>query len=135
MRKFVLTAASAALALTLSTGGELSGVSLNAPAFAQSNQQSANLSQPQLQSLVSSIALYPDSLLSQMLMAATYPLEVAEAANWLRSNQQLKGTQLENALKPQTWDNSVKSLISFPEALNMIGHSSWVMPISHSLKI
>ena len=133
MRKFVLTAASAALALTLSTGGELSGVSLNAPAFAQSNQQSANLSQPQLQSLVSSIALYPDSLLSQMLMAATYPLEVAEAANWLRSNQQLKGTQLENALKPQTWDNSVKSLISFPEALNMLGNKlDWTQQLGNA---
>lgn len=122
MRKFVLTAATAALALTLGTGGELSGVSLNPQAYAQSGQQSANLSQPQLQSLVSSIALYPDSLLSQMLMAATYPLEVAEAANWLRSNPHLAGTQLQEALKPQTWDNSVKSLTSFPDALYMLGN-------------
>ena len=122
MRKFVLTAATAALALTLGTGGEFSGLSLNAQALAQSSQQSANLSQPQLQSLVSPIALYPDSLLSQMLMAATYPLEVAEAANWLRSNQHLVGTQLQDALKPQTWDNSVKSLTSFPDALYMLGN-------------
>jgi len=121
MRKFVLTAATAALALTLSTGGELSGLSLNAPAYAQSGQQSGNLSMPQLQSLVSPIALYPDSLLSQMLMASTYPLEVAEAANWQRSNAHLSGTQLQDALKPQTWDNSVKSLVSFPEALNLLG--------------
>ena len=77
MRKFVLSAATAALALTLGTGGELSGIYLNPHAFAQSSQQSANLSQPQLQSLVSPIALYPDSLLSQMLMASTYPLECA----------------------------------------------------------
>ena len=122
MRKFVLTAATAALALTLSTGGELSGLSLNTPAYAQSGQQSGNLSMPQLQSLVSPIALYPDSLLSQMLMASTYPLEVAEAANWQRSNSHLSGAQLQNALKPQTWDNSVKSLVSFPEALAMLGN-------------
>jgi hypothetical protein len=122
MRKFVLTAATAALALTLSTGGELSGISLNATAYAQSGQQSGNLSMPQLQSLVSPIALYPDSLLSQMLMASTYPLEVAEAANWQRNNARLSGTQLQDALKPQTWDNSVKSLVSFPEALSMLGN-------------
>jgi len=122
MRKFVLSAATAALALTLGTGGELSGITLNPQAHAQSVQQSANLSQPQLQSLVSPIALYPDSLLSQMLMASTYPLEVAEAANWQRSNAQLSGTQLQDALKPQTWDNSVKSLLSFPQALAMLGN-------------
>ncbi len=122
MRKFVLTAATAALALTLSTGGEFSGLSLNASAYAQSGQQSANLTMPQLQSLVAPIALYPDSLLSQMLMAATYPLEVAEAANWQRSNSHLAGTQLQDALKPQTWDNSVKSLVSFPDALAMLGN-------------
>ena len=130
MRKFVLSAAAAALALTLGTGGELSGVSLNSPAYAQSSQQSANLSQPQLQSLVSPIALFPDSLLSQMLMASTYPLEVAEAANWQRSNPHLAGTQLQDALKPQTWDNSVKSLVSFPEALERLGNNlSWTQKL------
>jgi uncharacterized membrane protein YgcG len=130
MRKFVLSAATAALALTLGTGGELSGVSLNPQAYAQSSQQSANLTAPQLQSLVSPIALYPDSLLSQMLMAATYPLEVAEAANWQRSNSHLTGTQLQDALKPQTWDNSVKSLVSFPEALERLGNNlSWTQKL------
>jgi hypothetical protein len=122
MRTFTLSVATAALALTLATGGQIVGAAFTAPAYAQTAQQAGNLSMPQLQSLVSPIALYPDSLLSQMLMASTYPLEVAEAANWLRSNNRLSSTALQDALKPQTWDNSVKSLVTFPDALNMLGN-------------
>ena len=122
MRTFTLSAAAAALALTLVTGGQILGVAFTAPAYAQTTQQTSNISMPELQSLVSPIALYPDSLLSQMLIAATYPLEVAEAANWLRSNNRLSSTALQDALKPQTWDNSVKSLVTFPDALNMLGN-------------
>jgi hypothetical protein len=130
MQQFSLSASTTALALTLATGGMLVGGSLSQPAFAQTNVQSATQTLPQLESLVSSIALYPDSLLSQMLMASTYPLEVAEAANWLRSNSHLKGDALQNALKPQTWDNSVKSLVSFPDALNMLGNQlSWTQQL------
>jgi len=130
VRNFSLTAATAAMALTMATGGALFSASLLQPAYAQTSTQSANLTMPQLESMVSSIALYPDSLLSQMLMAATYPLEVAEASNWLRNNTHLKGDALQNALKPQTWDNSVKSLVSFPDALNMLGNNlSWTQKL------
>ncbi len=130
MRQFSFSAATTALVLTLATGGMLVGGSLSQSAFAQTSAQSANQTLPQLESLVSSIALYPDSLLSQMLMASTYPLEVAEAANWLRSNSHLKGDALQNALKPQTWDNSVKSLVSFPDALNLMGNQlSWTQSL------
>ncbi len=122
MHTFARTAASAALAVALATGTLLVSTTLVAPAFAQSTPQSSTLTQPQLESLVSSIALYPDSLLSQMLMASTYPLEVAEASNWLRNNSHLTGTALQDALKPQTWDNSVKSLVTFPDALNLMGN-------------
>jgi hypothetical protein len=122
MHTFARSAASAALAIALATGTLLVSTTLVAPAFAQSTPQAANLTQPQLESLVSSIALYPDSLLSQMLMASTYPLEVAEASNWLRNNSHLTGTPLQEALKPQTWDNSVKSLVTFPDALNLMGN-------------
>lgn len=121
MRKFSLTAAVSALALCISSDALLHTSVLTQPAHAQASQQSSNLSGVQLQSLVAPIALYPDSLLSQMLMAATYPLEVAEANNWLNSNSRLSKSQIEDALKNQTWDNSVKSLVSFPEALNMLG--------------
>jgi uncharacterized membrane protein YgcG len=89
-------------------------------ANAQSNS-SEQLSSAQLQALVSSIALYPDSLLSMMLMASTYPLEVAEGYNWLEANKSLSRTQIQDAMKSQTWDNSIKSLVLFPQALTLMG--------------
>ena len=98
--------------------------------------QSAAFSPQQLQSLVSSIALYPDSLLSLMLLGSTYPLEIAEAYNWRRSNASLSGTALQNALKTQTWNDSVKSLISFPQAFNMMGSNlEWTQNLGNAYKL
>ena len=73
----------------------------------------------QLDQLVSPIALYPDPLLSQILMASTYPLEVVEAARWLREpgNRSLTGDALTAALKTQNWDPSVMALVPFPRVL------------------
>ena len=70
-------------------------------AYAQnsSQQQAAKLSQAQLEALVAPIALYPDALVSQVLMAATYPLEVGEASNWAKANSKLKGDVLNQALQ------------------------------------
>ena len=121
MRKFALTAIVSTFALSIASDGLIQTSLVVPAAHAQSAQQSNNLSMAQLQSLVAPIALYPDALLSQMLMAATYPLEVAEADNWLKNNSRLSKSQLEDALKNQTWDNSVKSLVSFPNALDMMG--------------
>jgi hypothetical protein len=70
-----------------------------------------------LEQLVAPIALYPDGLLAQILMAATYPLEIVEAARWLQKNPGLKADALETKLKDQTWDPSVKSLCGFPDVL------------------
>src|SRR5215475_14558643 len=74
----------------------------------------------EIEQLVAPIALYPDSLVSQILMASTYPLEVVEAARWLRANKTLKGDALTTALEKQTWDPSVKSLVNFPQVLDMM---------------
>jgi hypothetical protein len=93
------------------------GQSYMQSAYDPGQAQSPAFSQQQLQSLVSSIALYPDSLLSLMLLGSTYPLEIAEAYNWRRSNASLSGTALQNALNAQTWNDSVKSLISFRKPL------------------
>ena len=79
------------------------------------------VSLPELQALVAPVALYPDALLAQMLMAATYPLEVASATIWFQNNQ-LTGNAFEAALAQQRWDNSVKSLVHFPEALRLLGN-------------
>ena len=94
------------------------------------------LSSEQLQSLVSVIALYPDSLLSLMLLASTYPLEVAEAYNWRTENASLKGDDLQNALKAQSWNDSVKSLMSFPKAFNMMGRKlQWTQNLGNAYKL
>ena len=87
------------------------------PALAQGN---AKLSAGQLDQLVAPIALYPDSLLAQALMASTYPLEVVEAARWVKANPNLKGDELDKALQKQSWDPSVKSLATFPQVLQMM---------------
>jgi len=113
------------------------------PVYPQSYTQSSNydtapqtISSEQLQSLVSPIALYPDALLSLMLLASTYPLEVAEAYNWRRGNAALKGSALQNALKAQSWNDSVKSLISFPQAFNMMGDKlQWTQNLGNAYKL
>jgi uncharacterized protein DUF3300 len=79
--------------------------------------------QAELDALAAPIALYPDSLLSQILMAATYPEEVAEAARWSRANPQLKGEEAVRAAQNEPWDPSVKSLLAFPEVLVRMAES------------
>src|SRR5215471_12911575 len=74
----------------------------------------------QLDALVAPIALYPDSLLAQVLMASTYPLEVAQADRWVNDNKNLKGDALKDAAEKQTWDDSVKALVATPDVLSMM---------------
>jgi hypothetical protein len=67
--------------------------------------------------MLAPIALYPDSLLADILMASTYPIEVVEAERWLKQNSNLKGNELDAALQEKTWDSSVKSICHFPDVL------------------
>jgi len=78
--------------------------------------------QAQLDQLLAPIALYPDPLVAQILMAATYPLDVAEAGRWLQNgyNASLRGNQLDAELQYQKWAPSVKALISFPDIVRMM---------------
>src|SRR5512143_1723154 len=72
------------------------------------------LKSEELDALVAPIALYPDTLLSLVLMASTYPLEVVQADRWAKENKNLKGAQLKAAVDQQSWDDSVKSLAVTP---------------------
>ncbi len=86
------------------------------------------LSQGQLDQMLAPIALYPDALLGQILMAATYPIEVVNADRWLQdpNNAALHGDGLANALQQQPWEPSVKSLVPFPQILRMMDdHLTW----------
>jgi len=74
----------------------------------------------ELEQILAPIALYPDSLLTQILMASTYPLEVVQADRWAKQNKDMKGDTLAKALEAQPWDPSVKSLVNFPQVLTMM---------------
>jgi len=87
------------------------------PALAQQSAPSPAYSQAELDQMLAPIALYPDSLLSQVLMAATYPLEVVEAARWSRAHPGLKGDEAVRTADDKDWDPSIKSLLAFPELL------------------
>jgi hypothetical protein len=93
-----------------------------APQPVATTGQQDSLTQAQLEQLLAPIALYPDDLLMQMLMASTYPLEVVQAKRWLGQGQNaaLRGDALAQALVPQSWDPSVKSLVPFPDVLTMM---------------
>jgi hypothetical protein len=78
------------------------------------------LSPGELDSLVAPVALYPDPILSQVLVASTYPLEIVEAARWLKANSNISGKVLVNAAADQPWDASVQALVVLPEVLNRL---------------
>jgi len=74
----------------------------------------------QLEQLVAPIALYPDALIAQILMASTYPLDVVQANRWLGDHEGLEGEELQKAVDPEEWDDSVKALVFFPSVLGFM---------------
>src|SRR4051812_13105351 len=89
----------------------------------------------QLDALVASIALYPDDLLTQLLMASTFPLEVVAAARWVEdpAHKSLSGDALAKALEAEPWDPSVKSLAPFPVVLaTMNSNLTWLQQLGYA---
>ncbi|MCG5077541.1 DUF3300 domain-containing protein [Paraburkholderia sp. RG36] len=96
-------------------------------------QSAAHLSNQQLDSLTAPIALYPDALLAQVLMAATFPQDVQAAAAWSKANPNLKGDDAVKAVASQPWDPSVQSLVAFPQVLaTMDSKPDWVSQIGNA---
>jgi uncharacterized protein DUF3300 len=88
--------------------------------------------QEELDQLLASIALYPDDLLSQVLMASTYPIEVVQAERWVKANSKLTGDALAKALEKQSWDASVKSLVNVPQVLTMMSEKlDWTVSVGN----
>src|ERR1051325_6324814 len=90
------------------------------------------LPQEQLENLVAPIALYPDALLSQILVAATYPIEVVEVGQWLQQNRNLQGQNLVAAASQQNWDASIQALVAFPDVVSRLNTSgnatrAWIL--------
>jgi hypothetical protein len=128
-------------------GSSIDRVSLTAipvDARAQSNAQTASTAPPQgeeyapvtpeeLDGLVAPIALYPDALVAQVLGAATFPYEIADAAFWLKDNSSLTGESLMNAVDGQSWDPAVKALTQFPSVLdNMAKNLAWASALGEA---
>ena len=78
------------------------------------------LSAEQLNTLVAPVALYPDALLSQVLVASTYPLEIVEVGQWLKRNSNLQGPKLVDAARQQKWDPSIQALVVFPDVIKRL---------------
>lgn len=99
------------------------GVSAQDDVQASSSQTFSN---EELTQMLAPIALYPDSLLSQILIAATYPFDVVEAERWLTKNPYIKSDALDEALKAKDWDVSILSLCHYPKILTMMSENiSW----------
>ena len=74
----------------------------------------------EIDQILAPIALYPDSLLAQVLAASTYPLEIVQAARFVQQNKDLKGEKLMAAAKDKDWEPSVKAMLAFPDVLSMM---------------
>ena len=92
------------------------------------------LSTQQLDQLVAPIALYPDPLIAQVLVAATYPLEVVQADRWAKNNKNLKGDALRTAAAKEKWDDSIKALVEVPNVLSMMGDKlEWTQKLGDAM--
>jgi hypothetical protein len=109
------------------------------PLGAMAQQSTTAPTQPllkpaELDQLLAPIALYPDPLLSEVLIASTYPLEVIQADRWAKANKALKGDALTAALGKQSWDDSVKSLVQVPDVLAMLSEQlDWTQKLGDAL--
>lgn len=103
---------------------QLPAVAQPAPAMAQA------YSAAQIDQWVAPVALYPDALLSQILMASTYPANVIQAAQWSQDNPNMQGDAAIQAVAGQPWDPSVKSLVAFPQLMSLMGENPpWVQSL------
>lgn len=125
MQRQMMRVVTMVLVLACAVAGGLSTAQPTASAAAPPSANSEHLGAPQLDQLTAPVALYPDPVLGSILAAATYPLEVVEAARWLDdpAHAQLKGQGLAAALDAQHWDPSVKLLVSLPDVLRMMNNN------------
>ena len=99
----------------------LAAIALALPVLASAQSADKPFNNEQLDQMLAQIALYPDALLSQVLMAATYPDEFQQAAAWSKSNPDAKGDEAVTSVESKGWDPSVASLVAFPEVVVTLG--------------
>ncbi len=109
--------------------GDIPGAVSDVAAEAPTNHFSAE----QLRSLTAPIALYPDELVSQILVATTYPLEVVQAYQWLQQHPGLKGQEVTQAATKQNWDPSIQALVAFPDVLKRLNQDiTWTTNLGNA---
>src|ERR1700747_1992773 len=115
LKKFSLqsTQLVALICATLLVPGDTILLAQDAPPPPQN--QAPPLPPEQLDSLAAPVALYPDPLLSQILVASTYPLELVQADRWLQQNSTLKDKALTEAAAKQSWDPSIQAMVMYPD--------------------
>ena len=118
------------MAVVLALGAPAALAQSPAPTAAAQNASTASapvFKKEQIDQFLAPIALYPDALLSQVLMASTYPADVADAATWSKANPKASGDAAVKQVANQPWDPSVQSLVAFPQVLAQMGaHPDWV---------
>jgi hypothetical protein len=125
-RQFLASLLSLALLFAAWPQNLLATQNAQAPAQTPQGAPYAQQTPEQLQRLVAPIALYPDSLVAQILAASTFPEQVVEADRWVQAHPDLKGEALGQTVDQQPWDPSVKALAAFPSVLgNMDKNLSW----------
>lgn len=103
------------------------------PQDGSTGQAAAKIPDDQLDSLVAPIALYPDPLLSQVLVASTYPLEIIQLQQWLAQHKDLKGDALTSAVQKQDWDPSIQAMAVLPDALKQLGDNvKWTTDLGNA---
>ena len=97
------------------------------------DQTAPKISNDQLDSLVAPIALYPDPLLSQVLVASTYPLEIIQLQQWLEKHKDLKGEALVAAVEKEDWDPSVQGMAALPDAVKQLAENiKWTTDLGNA---
>jgi hypothetical protein len=120
--------------------GLLSPVCSTAPAQQAASQvvttttpEAPKIPTDQLDSLVAPIALYPDQLLSQTLVASTYPLEIIQLQQWMEKNKNLKGKALSDAVEKQNWDPSIQAMAAFPDVVTRLADNiQWTTDLGNA---
>ncbi|WP_146907572.1 DUF3300 domain-containing protein [Arenimonas daejeonensis] len=126
----LLVASNASSAGAFSKAGTMAAQAAASPAPAAAPAREVLFGPEELAQVVAPIALYPDPLLAQVLMGATYPGDVADAAKWSKAHPDEKGETAVTKVADQPWDPSVQALVAFPQVLDMLGQDpAWVQKL------
>src|SRR6266513_4192251 len=118
--------------LLIPHGLSAAGLDITAQQGTAPEEQAPKIPNDQLDSLVAPIALYPDPLLSQMLVASTYPLELIQLEQWMKKNPNVKDKALADAMAKQPWDPSIKGLAAFPDVVTRLSENvAWTSDLGN----